>query len=705
MKRTLCVAFVVWMITLSVYPIEERFDTLITRPKVGLVLSGGGARGAAHVGVIRMLEELDIPIDYVVGTSMGAIVGGLYAIGYTARDMDSLMMAQDWKTLLGNDMPRRQQPYAQRMARRQYQVNLPFEKRVFNENSVYYRDAGIKVRRSSLQTFPKVLARPGLIDGCNLLNEFSKLTYPYIDSVSYDIFPHAFACVATDLVTGKEVVFRQGRLAESMRASMSIPGVFYPIYKDNQVLVDGGVVNNYPVNVARDMGADIIIGVEVNTTTISVHELQSFASIFERLIGTLGNDLHEQNVVDTDILIRPRVKQFPVMGFDTINLRQLIDIGYRTAMSNKEQLDSLKLYLSSFHEENSVREIPKMNHNSALTKGGMEGCCPSEHPANQVALGLRLDSEDAGAVLLNIAFEQMKLKGVEGNLITRLSINPWAEARMSYAWDNGPRVNVAGRYRFTDVNRFYDKNIYAINYNLYGGEMWFSELLSRNYDLRVGMRYDHFSVHELARNEGSTYSYTDTESHESYVAFYTLLQNDKFDISYFPTRGYAYGIEGGYYMKVRSSSGTHFGELQGMFSAVAPLGRSTALIPTLYTRHLIGRHIPLIYSNAMGGYLPHRYLRQQFPFVGFVGSEFMESNLSISRLELRQRLFPDIYASGIVNYAYSTDNLLDYSSGKGIWGVALQVAYDTTIGPLALCAHWSDLYHRIGLYFSFGFEF
>ena len=107
----------------------------------------------------------------------------------------------------------------------------------------------------------------------------------------------------------------------------------------------------------------------------------------------------------------------------------------------------------------------------------------------------------------------------------------------------------------------------------------------------------------------------------------------------------------------------------------------------------------------MGGYLPYRYLRQQFPFVGFVGSEFMERNLTILRAEIRQRLFADIYASGIINYAYSADNLLDRAYSKEVWGVALQLAYDTTIGPLALCAHWSDIYHKFGLYFSLGFEF
>ena len=695
MKSSLSLFLVVWLCVCPAVSAQPRADTLAVRPKVGLVLSGGGARGAAHVGVIRLIEELQLPIDYVVGTSMGAIVGGLYAIGYTADEMDSLFMSQDWKLLLSNDLPRRQQPYAQRVARRRYQVNIPYEKGVFTENSSLYRDAGIKVRRTSLQTFPKVLARPGLIDGNNLMAKFEQLTAPYRDSLSYAMLPRSFACVAADLVTGREVVLREGRLAESLRASMSIPGVFYPVYKDAQVLVDGGVVNNYPVDVARAMGADVVIGVEVNSASISAGDLQSFASIFERLIGTLGTELHERNVYDTDILIRPHVKHFPVMGFDTMNLRQLIDIGYATALQSLSQLDSLRVYLDTLvSTSTSTRPCVDAAHTERLERPGT---------ANQVSLGLRLDSEEAASALLTFSMDRLRLSRAHLDLTTRLSVNPWAEARFSYAWAGFPRVNLAAKYWFSDVNRFYDKSNYALSYHFLGGDLYLSDLLSPSYDLRAGARYDHFSVHRLMRSNRSEGTYVNADSHESYLSFYASLQGDMFDAAYFPTRGYAYGFEAAYYIKHKSADGTHFAAWQGHLSTVVPLGRSTALLPTLHTRHLLGGSTPLIYSNAMGGYLPHRYLRQQFPFVGFVGCEFMERHLILSGLELRQRLFADIYASGIINYAYSATSLA--SQGRSIWGTALQLAYDTTIGPLTLCAHWSTLYHQFGLYFSFGFEF
>lgn len=685
MKRVFFLLVALWICTAVACPMQQSTDTLLVRPKVGLVLSGGGARGAAHVGVIRLIEELQIPIDYVVGTSMGAIVGALYAIGYTADEMDSLFMNQDWKMLLSNDEPRQMQPYDWRVAKKKFQVNVPYEKNVFTENSVYYRDAGIKVRRSSLQAFPKVLARPGLIDGQNLMGVFTNLTYPYRDSLVYDALPRPFACVATDLVTGKEVVLRQGRLAESIRASMSIPGVFYPIYTDGQVLVDGGVVNNYPVNVARDMGADIIIGVELNSAHVNAGELQSFASIFERLIGTLGTDLHERNVDDTDILIQPPVKSFPVMGFDTMNLRQMIDIGYKTALGSQKQLDSLKLIFAAYPKEFVVPRPTAYPESS-------ENEMPARYILsldNQASLGLRLDSEDAASALLCVSVDGLNPSGLKFTLTTRVGNQPWTSACLAYLQSGMPQVNVAIKYGYTHNNKRTTFNAHLLSTDFY-----LSHLLSHNYDLRVGVRYENAWMRTLA----------DYTPRESYSALYFLWQGDLYDAPYLPTQGYAYGVEASYNIKLHSSHGTHFGAIQGFLSTVIPLGSTTALLPALYARHLVGGNIPLIYSNAMGGYLPHRYLRQQFPFVGFTGCELMDRHLILPRIDLRQRLFSDFYISGIVNCAYSTNSLSTDSSGQRVWGFGLQLTYDTTIGPLSLCTHWSDLYH-LGAYFGFGFEF
>ena len=729
------------------------------RPKVALVLSGGGARGAAHVGVIRLIEEMQIPVDIVAGTSMGAIVGAMYAIGYTADEMDSLLMVQDWSVLLSNGVPRALQPYALRKAEQQCQVNIPYTRTGRTEATARYRDAGIKVQKNSLRAFPKVLTRPGLIDGQNLLNLFTQLTIDYHDSIPYSLLPRAFACVATDLVTGNAVALDEGFLAESMRASMSIPGVFYPIYKGNQVLVDGGVVNNYPVDVARSMGADIVIGVDLSTGVAAPHSLHTFPAIFERLIGTLGSDLRRRNVLNTDILIRPQVAGFPVMGFDARSLERLVDIGYATAAEHRDELSRLKqrLDMMAGGEQHRVADAVAALQEQFLIAGidapdeirlllaqqgvgegawvtptmlsdaveriyGLGTFASVEYhllgdepyilkvnvvanPSNQVEMGLHFDSEETAAVLFGVGVNRLALTGPKLDFTTRMGINPWVEGHAAYAFHRFPQVNASLKYWLSDVNRLYRKSAHAFDYHYCGADVYLSNIFSRYYDLRLGARYDYFRVYNVVHEALPGDTYADTESHDAYLGLYLLYGNDSFNASYMPTRGYSYELEAAYNICARSREGDDFYSLRATASAAFPLGRTTVLQPTVYMRYLLGDAIPFVYGNSIGGYLPGRYLRQQVPFVGFDGCEFMQQHLTVLGMELRQQLIPDIYLSAVGNYAHCTDRLSEAFRAKGLWGVALGLTYNTTIGPLSLYGHWSDYRHRLGAYLSFGYSF
>ena len=227
------------LLSFTVSPTDAH--TYPSRKKVGLVLSGGGAKGMAHIGAIKVIEEAGIPIDYVVGTSMGSIIGGLYAIGYTPEQLDSMVRVQDWMFLLSDQIQRKDMNLMEREADEKYVISVPFSKKAIKD------------------------VTGGLIKGQNIDNLFSELTLGYHDSLSFNKLPIPFACVAENLVKGQEYVFHDGVLSTAMRASMAIPGVFTPVRLDSMVLVDGGVVNNYPVNVAKQMGADIIIGVDVQS--------------------------------------------------------------------------------------------------------------------------------------------------------------------------------------------------------------------------------------------------------------------------------------------------------------------------------------------------------------------------------------------------------------------------------------------------------
>ena len=257
-----------------------------SRKKVGLVLSGGGAKGMAHIGALKVIEEAGIPIDYVVGTSMGSIIGGLYAIGYTPEQMDSMVRVQDWSFLLSDRTPRSDMNMAEREIDEQYIISVPFSKNSLKE------------------------VTGGLIKGQNIANLFSELTLGYHDSIDFNQLPIPFACVSEDIVKGQEKVFHDGVLATAMRASMAIPGVFTPVRLDSMVLVDGGVVNNYPVNVAREMGADIIIGVDVQSELKPANELNNAGTILGQLIDLMGQDLYLKNLEETDTHIKVNVQGY-----------------------------------------------------------------------------------------------------------------------------------------------------------------------------------------------------------------------------------------------------------------------------------------------------------------------------------------------------------------------------------------------------------
>jgi NTE family protein len=288
------------------------------RPKVCLVLSGGGARGAAHVGVIKVLQELHVPIDCVTGTSMGSIVGGAYATGLTVEEMEKTLATFSIRTLLEEKPPRQDQAI-----RRKLDDRAP----------LFDIEAGLDARGISLQK--------GAITGIGLEAVLRRLSMRpgYLD---FDQLPIPYRAVATDLVTGKAVIFREGELASVMRASMSVPGAIAPAEIGDQLLVDGGLTNNLPVDVARAMGADIVIAVNLGTPLSPRESINNVFGVTSQMI----NILTEQNVraslaslKPTDILIEPLLGTFSAGDFD--NMPKAVVIGEAAARVVAERLAAL----------------------------------------------------------------------------------------------------------------------------------------------------------------------------------------------------------------------------------------------------------------------------------------------------------------------------------------------------------------------------
>lgn len=295
--------------------VSESAQSATVYPKVALVLSGGGARGFAHIGAIKVIEELGIPIDYVVGTSMGSIVGGLYASGYSSHEIEKIIREVDWEDIFSDTPPRNLWSYQKKRTSAKYILGVGFDWK-----------GGFVVPR-------------GLTGGQKISNLMAFLTMRVSDISQFDRLPIPYRAVAADIVTGEEVVLDHGSLADTMRASMSVPGLFTPITIDGHLLVDGGVINNLPVDVAKRMGADIVIAVDISTPLKSQEELGNPIAILNQMVGLQMVKATEKQRKLADIVIIPDLKNYSSSSFG--NAVEISTLGEEAARARFDDLRQL----------------------------------------------------------------------------------------------------------------------------------------------------------------------------------------------------------------------------------------------------------------------------------------------------------------------------------------------------------------------------
>ena len=303
----------------SVYADETM---LRTGPRIGLVLAGGGAAGVAHVGVIKELERLGIRPDCVVGTSMGAIVAGLYASGYSPAELEQVVLDIDWTSILNDNSDRS----TQHPMRRDSRVD-PFS--VSAQLPIGINEDGIQVIG-------------GLVDGVKLSLLLRELTARAASAVNFDALPIPFRAIATDLVTGEQVIMKDGDLAHALRASMSIPGLFPAVKRNGRILVDGGVVNNFPTDVARELCAEVIIGVNIPGEEPDPRSLSTLTGSLVQLMALIVDKQAKKNeaaLTHQDILIVPPVAEIGMLGF--ARAPEAVAIGISAAEAKSARLRAL----------------------------------------------------------------------------------------------------------------------------------------------------------------------------------------------------------------------------------------------------------------------------------------------------------------------------------------------------------------------------
>ena len=291
------------------------------RPKIGLVLGGGGAKGAAEIGVLKALEEVGLEFDYIAGTSIGSIIGGLYSCGYRAAELEKMFLSQKWLTLMTD----RDEEYSKAFSN---------DDGVFHAFGfpVYTSVKTKKQRKKDGKESP--ISGFGLNHGDKIVALFDSLTARK-DSISFDSLPIPFRCVATDILKQDEVVLDAGVLSMCMRASMAIPGVFKPVKLNGRLLVDGGMQNNLPVDVVLGMGAEYVIAIDLTqnkheTRSFSLKESWGIGGILDWLVSRPDWKKYNENVSAANLYINPPL-DYDALDFQTEKIRMMIDIGYQTA--------------------------------------------------------------------------------------------------------------------------------------------------------------------------------------------------------------------------------------------------------------------------------------------------------------------------------------------------------------------------------------
>ena len=747
------------------------------RPTVALVLSGGGAKGTAHVPAIQYIEELGIPVDLVVGTSMGGLIGGLYSLGYTVHEMDSIVRNMDWAWALSDKLSRDYITYTDMKYKEKYLLSIPFyyerdyfRMKVADENrfdnvkqheilhiGADNEEGADFLKHNLLGSLPS-----GYLYGQNVNNMISSLTVGYQDSIDFQTLPIPYVCVAADMVTGKTKIWHSGRLNDAMRSTMSIPGVFAPVKTGGMVLVDGGIRDNFPTGLAKEMGADIIIGVDLAQGRKGYLDVNNIADIAAQTIEMLGRDTYERNITIPDVTINPHLPEYGSLSFSTEAVDTIMARGWQAAQAQDSLLRVIAARTKGkYISQNRPKAFDFQTDSLIIADVDITGVLPKEKellknrlnlkfgqkisrqdlehivaqiygtqaydyvtyelhgasepyklvlnckkgPIHQLGIGVRADTEEIVSVLLNLGFNAHTLQGHKLDLVGKINANPYVQLHWSYDIPKVPTLNASTSFRWTDMNllNFRDN---TLNFNFYDAkqELYLSNIKWKRLDINVGLRNDFFNVRNLKSSQIMG-DYDVSLLRNNFMSLFADGRTDTFDDGYFPTKGMSAGLSYSWTFAGFPNPVNRFHTFQADTKVVIPAGNIFAFIPSFNVRFLLGEDVPVPYFNAIGGSLAGRYVDQQIPFIGVTNLSAMKNVLTVFRTDYRFRLMKNHYVTAIVNYARDCDDFRSYVEGLGYFGAGLEYAYDTIFGPFKFNVHWSNLSKTVGVYLSAGYNF
>ena len=648
------------------------------RKKVAVVLCGGGAMGTIHIGALKVLEEAGIPIDMVTGTSMGSIIGGMYAVGYDAADIEAIINSMDWGDILRDRLSMRNQTLAERERQNIYL----FDYRLFLDKSQDTLAGGFIRGINVEKTLRHYLRQP--------------------EDIDFKSLPRPFGCIATDLVTDSEVVLDHGSLAQSIRASMAVPGIFAPVRMDPYILVDGGTKNNFPADLARKMGADIVIGIR---TDLGLNDkYYSTSDILERSVGADIHNRSDENDKYCDLIIRVPVRGYSAAHFYRSAIKELIKRGEE---ATRAQMDSIMILKEKVGVPANYRPNYSIIQLSDIDNTQAGKLVNEENAKNSIkaSIGLRYDNEELVAAQIGATYYfgnkldktldlTLRLgKRTMGCLAWNMMPKPHRKLGFSYEiWHENIDL-YQGKHRSDNLKFIYQK----ANATLFS-----FDALNLNVDL--GIAWEHYHHYDVL---SSAYSVSDFQKNEYYFNYHASAQYNTEDHWYFTRKGMRAEARYAYYTDNFAEWKGHVGlsELAASWRMTMPLTSTTHLQPMVYGRLLFGKDLTATVMNMMGGNSSGIYYAQQLPFSGFGHCHVMDTKLLVAGFKLQQRLYKEHYLMVKGHVAEQNDKLENIFDGKPIWGTQLAYYYNSIVGPLGGSLSWSNFTKQVYLYINLGFEF
>lgn len=721
------------IIVLLISPVAAQ-DTIKTKRediRIGLVMSGGGAKCLAQIGALRVIEEAGIKVDYISGTSMGAIIGAMYALGYTVDEIEYYMREVDWDALLNNEIPRNRLSYFDRKSDSRYLLTFPVVE-------------------------GKVLLPTGLNYAQYIIKELSLLAQQSYQYKSFKDFPIPFLCVATNLENGELEIFEDGRLIDALRASSAFPSLFTPYELNGKLYVDGGVTNNFPVGPLQKKGMEYIIGVDVQDFLYKKEELNSVVRILEQTSSFVNAGQYLKQRDSVDIYIKPDLPDVGLTTFDMFD--SIVREGERAARrqwgallalaqrdsakpvqrseihavpqydfyvkdicisGNKNSTDDFilsklridtgyvcnirkldrgidQLYGSKYFETVDYTLMP-------LDTGYQLNINVREKPSlSQFRVGLHYDDDFKSALLLNYTKRNLLFKNSRFSFDIAVGDNP--RMLMNYFVDRGLLPTVGFKFR---ANRFETR--------IYRDQKAVNQLVYFDYSADLFLQstlYDAYAIGGGIQLEGVDLSQDlevldQVDLNNDYINYYAFMDFDSFNRANYPTKGFKLSGMGRIIARHENLNSFFLPSsvVDINYSQVVPFFNRLTMIAHISGATTIGPDLDYPYNIFLGG-LGKNYINYIFPFIGYRYMELIGRNALMMRTDFHFEFYKNHYIllkGNIGKLESSFDGL--FGSDVLLDGYSLGYSFDSPVGPLEINIMGSTNHSDIYTYINLGFWF